>query len=422
MNPAQRDLSDRERLDWLRLIRSENIGPRTFSGLMDRFGSAEAALRALPELVRKSRSARDIKICAPDDAEREMEAAARLGVAFVAICESRYPASLRAIDSAPPLIGVAGSPAVLARPSISVIGSRNASASGLVFTDRLTRGIGAGGYAVVSGLARGVDGPHPEEHVVLGEVHPDPGAAAHQSSLDTGTVAVLAGGHDRIYPSEHLALARRILEHGAVISEMPIGWEPRARDFPRRNRIVSGLSLGTVVVEASRRSGSLITARFANEQGREVFAVPGSPLDTRAEGTNDLLRQGATLCTSAEDVLGAVAPRSAPERASEVLREPQPPEQQAEPMWEEVDLFSGCNGPPASLTRVGEAEVAGAAMVAEAPTGHLLDLIGAAPVQIDDLMRIWGGSPQSVMAALTELEMMHKIRRHDGNRVSLLIA
>lgn len=401
MSPGLRELSDQERFDWLRLIRSENVGPRTFAGLMNRFGSADAALRALPDLVRKSRSTRSVKICTSEDAERELVRAAQLGVRFIALCEPAYPAALRAIESAPPLIGVAGTLDIAARPAISVIGSRNASASGLVFTDRLARGLGVGGYVVVSGLARGIDG------------------RAHQSSLETGTIAVLAGGHDRIYPSEHEALARRILERGAVLSEMPIGWEPRARDFPRRNRIVSGLSLGTVVVEASRRSGSLITARFANEQGREVFAVPGSPLDTRAEGTNDLLKQGATLCTSADDVLQALAPaRAADTTPPADLREPQSPAQDTEPLWEELDLFAEFDESAVPLVWDGD-DASNASSVPE--EGVLLDLIGAAPVQIDDLVRMSGRSAQAVMAALMELEIDQRIRRHDGNRVSLLI-
>ncbi len=401
MNRDLRVLSDQERLDWLRLIRSDNIGPRTFGGLMQKFGSAGAALRALPDLIRKSRSAREITICSLESAERELARAAELGVTFIALCEPAHPAALRAIDSAPPLIGVAGSLAVLARPAVAIIGSRNASASGLVFTDRLARGLGTGGYVIVSGLARGIDGK------------------AHQSSLDTGTIAVLAGGHDRIYPSEHEALARRILDRGAVISEMPIGWEPRARDFPRRNRIVSGLALGTVVVEASRRSGSLITARFANEQGREVFAVPGSPLDARAEGTNDLLRQGATLCTSVDDILNALAPVRSGEQGSLPLREPQAPERDIEPMWDEIDLFAEFESFAPTVMPLADANDF---TVDEAPVGEaesIVELIGVAPVSIDDLVRMSGQPARLVLAALTELELEGRIRRNDGNRVSL---
>jgi DNA protecting protein DprA len=194
------------------------------------------------------------------------------------------------IDDAPPLIGVRGEVSVLASNMIAVVGSRNCSAAGAKFAERIARELGDAGYTIVSGLARGID------------------AAAHRSSLASGTIAVLAGGHDHIYPAEHIPLLEQILPAGAAVTEMPLGWEPRGRDFPRRNRLISGLSVGVVIVEAARRSGSLITARMANEQGREVFAVPGSPLDPRAEGTNGLLKQGATLVTEAADVLSVIRP------------------------------------------------------------------------------------------------------------------
>ena len=194
------------------------------------------------------------------------------------------------IDDPPPVIAVRGKLDALARPLIAIVGSRNASAAGVKFAERMARDLGEAGFAVVSGLARGID------------------AAAHRASLGTGTIAVLAGGHDRIYPAEHSELVERLVVEGAAISEMPLTWEPRAHDFPRRNRLISGLSLGVVVVEAARRSGSLITARLAGEQGREVFAVPGSPLDPRSEGTNGLLKQGATPVTEAGDVIAAIEP------------------------------------------------------------------------------------------------------------------
>ena len=250
-----------------------------------------------------------------------MAAAARLGVRFVAMGEPDYPKTLQAIDTAPPLIALRGAAALLARPSVAIVGSRNASASGLTFAERLARQLGEAGYVVVSGLARGID------------------TRAHKASLETGTVAVLAGGHDRIYPSENEPLLNAILEQGgAVISEMPMGWEPRGRDFPRRNRIVSGLSYGVVVVEAARRSGSLITARFALEQGREVFAVPGSPLDPRAEGTNDLIRDGATLCAGVEHVTSVLEPLiAAGPRLDRSAEEPHHAVG-SEELWDELDL------------------------------------------------------------------------------------
>ena len=406
MNTALRVLSDRERLDWLRLSRSENVGPRTFANLLARYADAGAALAALPDLVRRKAAARPIAICSVEAAEQELERAHALGVTFVAQCEPAYPALLRRIDSAPPVIGVRGRIDLLQRPAVAIVGSRNASASGLVLTERLARGVGAGGYAVVSGLARGIDGK------------------AHHSSLETGTIAVLAGGHDRVYPSEHEALARRIVERGVLISEMPLGWEPRARDFPRRNRIVSGLCLGVIVVEANRRSGSLITARFAAEQGREVFAVPGSPLDARAEGTNDLIRQGATLCSTVEHVLEALEPLRSGD-ASMPLAEPPRREPDAEPLWDELDLFGDLEQSMSHRSAdLAEADPPFVEQGAQEPLGDpdaVLRLIGSAPIQIDDLIRASALPPSSLAVALVELEVLQKIQRHDGNRVSLAV-
>ena len=283
-------LNDEQRFDWLRLIRSDNVGPRTFIALINNLGGARAALEALPDLARRGGAKRPIRVAGPDEVERELIAAAKVGVRFVALGEPEYPPALRQIDSAPPIIALRGREEALQQPAIAIVGSRNASAAGAAFADRLARGLGAAGYVIVSGLARGID------------------QCAHVASLETGTIGVLAGGHARPYPPEAVALLPRIAEFGAVLSEMPIEWEPRGRDFPRRNRLVSGLSLGTVVVEAARGSGSLITARFAAEQNREVFAAPGSPLDPRAEGTNDLLRDGANICARVEDVLAVIDP------------------------------------------------------------------------------------------------------------------
>ena len=399
-------IEDAEKLAWLRLIRSENVGPRTFKALLDRYGTAEAALRALPALVRKA-SSRAIKICSLADAEAEWTRAAKLNIRFVALPEPAYPMALRSIDAPPPLLAVAGRLEALARPIVGIVGSRNASASGLVFTDRLARGLASAGYVVASGLARGID------------------VKAHLASIETGTIAVLAGGHDHIYPSEHEGLARRICEAGALITEMPIGWEPRARDFPRRNRIVAGLGLGVVVVEASRRSGSLITARFANEQGREVFAVPGSPLDPRAEGTNDLIRQGATLCTSADDVVAALAPirDGAPESLGEAPRF----EPEVEPLWDELDLFSDPRPEAHVLPRRAPQTFAepAAALYAASPESdtrrQVLDLLGPTPVPVDEVIRMSGLAPRIVMAALTELELDGEALRLDGSRVALCV-
>jgi len=379
-------LSDRERLDWLRLIRSENVGPRTFRALVDRCGSAAAALAALPELARRGGASRPIRVAAADDIERELDAARKLGVRFVASCEPEYPPALRHIDAAPPLIALRGREEALQQPAAAIVGSRNASAAGLAFADRLARGLGQAGYVVVSGLARGID------------------QRAHVASLETGTIAVLAGGHAKPYPPEAAPLIPRIAENGAVVSEMPLGWEPRGRDFPRRNRIVSGLALGVIVVEAARGSGSLITARLAAEQGREVFAAPGSPLDPRAEGTNNLLRDGATLCARLDDALGALEPLRARDPFGR-LEEPRGGDR----LWIDEPADDGEPAAP-------EADVAGDASVAE----RVGALLGPSPVSIDELARAADADVRSVRAALIELELAGRIERSGGDRVALL--
>jgi DNA processing protein len=390
-------LTDEQRLDWLRLIRSENVGPRTFRALINQYGGAAAALDALPDLARRGGRLL-LKVCSRAEAEKEMASGLRLGVRFVAMGEPDYPKTLQAIDTAPPLIALRGNAAVLAKPSVAIVGSRNASASGLTFAERLARQLGEGGYVVVSGLARGID------------------TKAHKAALETGTVAVLAGGHDRIYPAQNEPLLQAILEQGgAVISEMPMGWEPRGRDFPRRNRIVSGLSYGVVVVEAARRSGSLITARFALEQGREVFAVPGSPLDPRAEGTNDLIREGATLCAGAEHVTSVLEPLIA--SGPRLDRSAEEPHHAVgvEELWDELDLPDIARAPAQPVIpdagREEETEEGGA---------ELITFLSPSPVAIDDLVRQSGLSIRNVQMALLELEIAGRLERHGGNAVSLI--
>lgn len=285
-------LSERQKIAWLRLIRSDNVGPATFRDLISHFGNAEKALEALPELSRRGGADRSFRVATVEEAERELEAAHRFGAVFVGIGEPDYPDALRQIDGAPPLLATKGNLKAAARPSLGIVGSRNASVSGAKFAAMVARDAGAAGYVITSGLARGID------------------TAAHRASLRTGTIAVLAGGLDRPYPPENLGLLQEIVSgEGLAVSEMPFGWEPRARDFPRRNRLVAGISLGVAIVEAASRSGSLITARYAADFGRLVFAVPGSPLDPRCHGTNDLLKQGATVTTSSADVIEALAPQ-----------------------------------------------------------------------------------------------------------------
>ena len=395
------------RFAWLRLWRSENIGPRTFATLLARYGSAEAALNALPDLIRKNRSGRPIRIAAIADIERELEAARLTGARFLCLDEPGFPALLREIDSAPAVIAVRGDAAVLDRPAIAIVGSRNASAAGLAFTERLARELAAAGYVVVSGFARGID------------------SRAHRAALATGTIAVLPGGHDRLYPADQGPFMEKLLEDGAALSEMPFGWEARGRDFPRRNRLVSGLSLGTVVVEAARRSGSLITARFAANQGREVFAVPGSPLDPRAEGTNDLIRDGATFCTSAEDVIRALADRG-PGRGSDELFSDAGPRDEPK-LWDELDLDGGMQAGPdrgPAIDLFAFRETADAAPPGSrdtrGPLARVVERLGPAPVSIDELARSAELPIGEVRGAVLELEIAGRIERHGGGLVSLI--
>jgi DNA processing protein len=281
---AARALNPQERLDWLRLARTETVGPVTFYALLRRFGSARAALEALPRL------SRPVAAMSRRDAEAELAALDRLGAVILCWGEPDYPATLAAVEDAPPVLTVLGNPALLQAPMVAVVGARNASANGRRIANELAAGLGEAGVVVVSGMARGID------------------AAAHLGALDSGSAAVDAGGADIVYPEENRGLYDALVERGVVVAELPLGTEPQARHFPRRNRIISGMARGVVVVEAAAKSGSLITARFALEQGREVFAVPGSPLDPRCRGCNDLLRNGATLTETAADILTQLGP------------------------------------------------------------------------------------------------------------------
>ncbi len=362
-------LTDRQRLDWLRLARSENVGPRTFRELINLYGSAAAALEALPDLSRRG-GGRTIRVATPAEVEQEMARATAMSVRFVALGERDYPDRLRRTASAPPLIALRGDVSCLARPMIGLVGSRNASIAGIKMAAILARGLGEAGLTTVSGLARGID------------------TAAHEASLGTGTVAALAGGHDRIYPAENEALLLRLIGTGVALSEMPMGHEPRARDFPRRNRLIAGLSLGVIVVEAADRSGSLITARMALEENREVFAVPGSPLDPRAEGANRLLKQGATLVTGVDDVLAVLTP---------ILQAPPEPSELDE-----------------DETRIEAADPG------EDGRSRILGLLGPVPVTVDDVVRASGLSVAAVRVTLLELELAGRLQRDPGGRVSLL--
>lgn len=366
-------LSDRQRLHWLRLIRTPNVGPASFRDLVNRFGSAETAIEMLPEITRAGGALRQARVPSLAEAEIEMAAAHKAGARFVAIGEADYPQTLRRMDHPPPLLAVKGNSAVFQLPAVAIVGARNASLAGMKMARTLAAELGRNGFAVVSGLARGID------------------TAAHRGSLDTGTVGVLAGGLDRPYPPENAELCEHIAPRGAVVSEMPFGWEPRAQDFPRRNRIVAGSVLGLVVVEAAQRSGSLISARLAGEMGRLVFAVPGSPLDPRAAGTNGLLKDGATLVTEARDIIEALAPLAGlPAPALASLEEP--PDFSATPPPEESDR------------------------------AKLVEALGPVPVEVDELIRHTGLHPAQVFMILLELDLAGRLERHSGGQVSLLLS
>lgn len=367
-------LTEKQMIAWLRLIRSDNVGPATFRDLINHFGSAETALVMLPELSQRGGATRAIRICSESDALRELDLAARFGARFIGIGEPDYPPALRQIDGAPPLLAVKGNLATATKPAVGIVGSRNASISGAKFAAMIARDCGRAGYAVISGLARGID------------------TAAHRASIETGTIAALAGGLDQPYPPENVDLLNEICgSDGVAISEMPFGWEPRARDFPRRNRLIAGVALGVVVVEAATRSGSLITARLAGEFGRLVFAVPGSPLDPRCQGTNGLLRDGAMITTGSGDVIEALAPLSRIDLFSPPLAE-EPGEDPNKPL-----LL-----PPDDNERA-----------------RIVDALGPTPVEIDDIIRHTGLQASAVYLVLLELDLAGRLHRHPGGLVSL---
>jgi DNA processing protein len=366
-------LSDKERLDRLRLIRSENVGPVTFRSLLRRFGSARAAIAALPELAKRGGRSTPLRVYAAAQAEQELSAADRIGARLLSTDDADYPEALAAIYDAPPLLYVRGDTALLRRKAVAIVGARNASANGRRLAEDIARDLGAAGFVVVSGLARGID------------------HAAHRGSLDSGTVAVVAGGIDIAYPPDNEELQRAIAERGVIVAEMPPGTVPQAKHFPRRNRLISGLGLGVLVVEAALQSGSLITARMALEQGREVLAVPGSPLDPRCRGTNNLLRQGAILAEGAADVIAALAGMT---DTAGLPAEPQNG-------WQLSEISSDSPDDAAFRT--------------------VAELLGSAPVMVDELVRQCHLSAPAVRAVLLELELAGRLERHPGNRVSLLL-
>ncbi|WP_339951858.1 DNA-processing protein DprA [uncultured Albimonas sp.] len=394
--PAPVPPSEAETLDALRLARSRNVGPSTWIRLVRRFGSPRRALEALPDLAGRG-GASGVTVASIAQAERELEAGRRAGATLLVWGRTGYPSALARIPDPPPVLWARGNPATLSRPSIAIVGARNASAVGLRVARLLAADLGKQGLWTVSGLARGVDG------------------AAHDAALGAvedggGTLAAVAGCVKEVYPPEHAALAARIAEVGAVVSEAPIGLAPQGRHFPRRNRVIAGLSRAVILIEAAARSGSLITADFALEQGREVLAVPGSPLDPRSEGGNALIRQGATLVRHAEDVIEALEAA-----AGALLDDP-----------DAADPSTGLHAPDAETP--GLAEPAGAFArppLAAVPDDAALraqvrDLLGMAPVEEDELARL-SGAPLSALAdVLLELELAGRLDRRPGGMVALL--
>ncbi|RMF00458.1 MAG: DNA-protecting protein DprA [Alphaproteobacteria bacterium] len=371
---ARRQLTRAQRIDWLRLIGSENVGPATFRDLLNHFGSAAAALEALPDMARRGGSAGQIEICSAQAAEAELERAEKLGAHVVVIGEEGYPPWLARVDVPPPLLYVRGKLALASRPIISIVGARNGSAIGQKFTRQLAAELGQAGYVIGSGLARGID------------------TAAHVAALERGTIAVMAGGIDVVYPPENADLHAAIAAQGMLLSERPMGLAPRARDFPRRNRLISGIAAGVVVVEAAQRSGSLITARMAGEQGREVFAVPGNPLDPRAAGTNRLIKEGATLVTGVEDIVQTLAP---------ILGHDLPARDQG---FDAAALPGPGDGP---------------ADIGTTEREKVLMALGAAPVDIDEIIRASGVPARCVHVVLLELDLAGRLERHGRQLVSL---
>lgn len=357
---------EQDLLDRLRLIRSANVGPVTYFQLLARFGNATAALAAIPQLAVRS-GGKAPRIADLRDVAAEIDTVQRLGARYLFLGQAQYPPLLAELDTAPPALIIRGDLGLLDRPAIAIVGARNASAAACRFARDLAHGLAEEGVLVVSGLARGID------------------SAAHQGALGGGTAGVIASGIDIAYPPENRALQEQVATRGLLIAEQPPGREPLARHFPYRNRIIAGMTLGTVVVEAAPKSGSLITARLAGEAGREVMAVPGSPLDPRAQGCNSLIRDGATLIQSAADVLETIRP-----------------------------IASIMSAPKVSF----RAEPA-AVDASDEERAVVLGLLSHAPVQVDEIIRQSGLAPATVQTVLLELELGGRLERHAGGKVSL---
>lgn len=369
---AQAELTDAEKLAWLRLIRTDNVGPITFYSLIETYGSAQNAIDALPALAKRGGRLKGLVVADSDACLREMDKLRGIGGEFVFAADEYYPLALAATEDAPPVLSVLGNKKLLNLPTVGMVGARNASLNGRKFAEKLARDIGTNGQMVASGLARGID------------------TAAHQGALATGTIAAVAGGIDIVYPPENKILYEHIIREGCIVAESPLEMEPIARHFPKRNRIISGLSSGVVVVEATLKSGSLITARVAAEQGRDVFAVPGHPYDPRAAGPNKLLQDGAILVQSANDIIDNLQSfRSMPRSLHEPVQTP----------WASTDR----NLPDTEDLR-----------------DMILQNISTTAVTVDELVRNCHLTIPSVAGILLELELAGRIQRLPGNRIILI--
>ncbi len=374
VTPAHPLLNSKELPAILQLIRSENVGAMTFFSLVRRYGSAERALEQIPLLAATGGRKRPITIFPKAKAEEEIAKTLAFGARMVVYGEADYPSWLTTIPDAPPILILMGDSALWReKPLVAMVGARNASANGCNFARKIARELGEAGYVVVSGLARGID------------------THAHRGALATGTVGVIAGGIDHVYPPENLPLYEEMRERGAVVTEHPYGMAPHARSFPSRNRIIAGMARGVIVVEASTHSGSLITARYANEQGREIMAIPGSPMDPRCQGTNALLKDGATLISSTQDVLNALndfTPHATPKLTGfwedEAVMEPSTPEQATGKEREMVEAK-----------------------------------LSATPVQMEELLHQLPFPPSLILTILLEMELAGRIQRHPGGSISL---
>ncbi|MCE3255355.1 MAG: dprA [Rickettsiaceae bacterium] len=366
-----RSITKQEKLDWLRLCRSQNISRSTFFRLLDIFGSAKEALENVGEYSLKGGREKPIVLCSSEQAEKELNSCDKIGAKIIIHDDASYPKLLREIPDAPPILTIRGDETLLNKNILAIVGPRNASINGCKFARKIAGELGEHGFVVASGLARGID------------------TAAHLGSIDKGTIAVIAGGIDNIYPKENEALYRDIVQKGVLVSETPFGMPPFGGSFPQRNRIISGVSLGVVVVEATLRSGTLITARFAVEQNREVFSVPGSPFDPRCQGTNRLIKQGAILTENVEDILNELTMIEKPEETMKLME----PEQ---------NKFGGF-----SVKLPNEDDV-------DKARNLILSKIGYEPISADEIIAELQIPARIVNVALVQLELSDKIENRNG--------